>query len=118
MFPSCNIALIDNDCVPLALFEVADLIKICQQLPDWRTILEGSNGTPPKIGMILVTEPHFEHNAGLVISPASELLPPDMEATPDSLSQQQSSLLAEFLATSCPQDNPTTAATIVQLGLS
>ena len=28
MFPSCHIALIDNDCVPLALFEMQDLLKL------------------------------------------------------------------------------------------
>ena len=32
MFPSCHIALIDNDCVPLALFEMQDLLKLSHRV--------------------------------------------------------------------------------------
>ena len=89
LFPSCHIALIDNDCVPLSLFEVTDLIKLSQQLPEWRNLIEGHDDSPIQIGMLLVTEPHFEHNAGLVISPASDLFAPDLNAPVTKLSEQQ-----------------------------
>ena len=103
LFPACHIALIDNDCVPLSLFEIADLLKLSQQLPEWRTLLEGDDDSPIQIGMLLVTEPHFEHNAGLVISPASDLYAPDLNAPVDKISEQFLACLAEFLNTSKPQ---------------
>ena len=111
LFPACHIALIDNDCVPLSLFEIADLLKLSQQLPEWRTLLEGDDDSPIQIGMLLVTEPHFEHNAGLVISPASDLYAPDLNAPVDKISEQFLACLAHFLNTSKPPSNPTTAAT-------
>ena len=111
LFPSCHIALIDNDCVPLSLFEITDLLKLSQQLPEWRTLIEGDDDSPIQIGMLLVTEPHFEHNAGLVISPASDLLAPDLNAPVHKLSEQFLACLAEFLNTSQPPSNPTAAAT-------
>ena len=111
LFPACHLALIDNDCVPLALFEVIDLIKLSQQLPDWRTLIEGHDDSPPQIGMLLVTEPHFERNAGLVISPASDLFAPDLSAPIAKLSEQFQACLVDFLNTSQPPSNPTAAAT-------
>ena len=111
LFPSCHIALIDNDCIPLSLFEITDLLKLSQQLPEWRTLIEGDDDSPIQIGMLLVTEPHFEHNAGLVISPASDLFAPDLSAPVDKLSEQFLACLAEFLNTSQPPSNPTAAAT-------
>ena len=48
LFPACHIALIDNDCVPLSLFEIADLLKLSQQLPEWRTPLEEMMALPSK----------------------------------------------------------------------
>ena len=103
LFPACHIALIDNDCVPLSLFEIADLLKLSQQLPEWRTLLEGDDDSPIQIGMLLVTEPHFEHNAGLVISPASDLYAPDLNAPVDKLSEQFLACLTEFLNTALPR---------------
>ena len=88
MFPSCHIALIDNDCVPLALFEMQDLLNFSQQLPEWHTLLEETPEIPPQIGMILVTEPHFEHNAGLVISPASGRIAPNLTLPVEQISDQ------------------------------
>ena len=111
MFPSCHIALIDNDCVPLALFEVQDLLNFSQQLPEWHTLLEETPEIPPQIGMILVTEPHFEHNAGLVISPASGRIAPNLTLPVEQISDQFQTCLADFLASSTPPTNPTEAAT-------
>ena len=111
MFPSCHIALIDNDCVPLALFEMQDLLKLSQQLPEWRSLLEDAPELPPQIGMILVTEPHFEHNAGLVISPASERMAPDLTLPVEQLNDHFQACLADFLSSSKPPTDPTEAAT-------
>ena len=111
MFPSCHIALIDNDCVPLALFEIQDLLNLSQQLPEWHSLLEETPETPPQIGMILVTEPHFEHNAGLVISPASGRIAPNLTLPVEQISEQFQTCLTEFLASSTPPTNPTEAAT-------
>ena len=111
MFPSCHIALIDNDCVPLALFEIQDLLNLSQQLPEWHSLLEETPETPPQIGMILVTEPHFEHNAGLVISPASGRIAPNLTLPVEQISEQFQTCLTEFLASSTPPNNPTEAAT-------
>ena len=111
MFPSCHIALIDNDCVPLALFEMQDLLKLSQQLPEWRSLLEDSPELPPQIGMILVTEPHFEHNAGLVISPASERMAPDLTLPVEQLNDHFQACLTDFLSSSKPPTDPTEAAT-------
>ena len=111
MFPSCHIALIDNDCVPLALFEMQDLLKLSQQLPEWRSLLEETPEIPPQIGMILVTEPHFEHNAGLVISPASERMAPELTLPVEQISDHFQACLADFLSSSKPPTDPTEAAT-------
>ena len=111
MFPSCHIALIDNDCVPLALFEMQDLLKLSQQLPEWRSLLEETPEIHPQIGMILVTEPHFEHNAGLVISPASERMAPDLTLPVEQISDHFQVCLADFLSSSKPPTDPTEAAT-------
>ena len=111
MFPSCHIALIDNDCVPLALFEMHDLLKLSQQLPEWRSLLEDAPDPPPQTGMILVTEPHFEHNAGLVISPASERMAPDFTLPVEQLNDHFQACLTNFLSSSKPPTDPTEAAT-------
>ena len=111
MFPSCHIALIDNDCVPLALFEMQDLLKLSQQLPEWRSLLDETPEILPQIGMILVTEPHFEHNAGLVISPASERMAPDLTLPVEQISDHFQVCLADFLSSSKPPTDPTEAAT-------
>ena len=110
MFPSCHIALIDNDCVPLALFEIQDLLKLSQQLPEWRSLLEETPEIHPQIGMILVTEPHFEHNAGLVISPASERMAPDLTLPVEQISDHFQVCLTDFLSSSKPPTDPTEAA--------
>ena len=111
MFPSCHIALIDNDCVPLALFEIQELLKLSQQLPEWRSLLEAAPELPSQIGMILVTEPHFEHNAGLVISPASDRMAPDLTLPVEQLNDNFQACLTNFLSSSKPPTDPTEAAT-------
>ena len=114
--PSCHIALIDNDyCVPLALFEMQDLLKLSQQLPEWCALLEEAPETHPQMGMILVTEPHFEHNAGLVISPASERMAPDLTLPVEQISDHFQVCLADFLSSSKPPTNPTEAGTQIRL---
>ena len=105
LFPACNIILIDNDSVPLTLFKVSNLIKLRKQLPHWHHLITEQEQEDSTIGMILVTEPHFEHNAGLVVSPAGQHAPPNLQLPPDQLN------LTTFLDSSSPPTNPTTAAT-------
>ena len=88
-----------------------DLLKLSQQLPEWRSLLEDAPELPPQIGMILVTEPHFEHNAGLVISPASERMAPDLTLPVEQLNDHFQACLTNFLSSSKPPTDPTEAAT-------
>ena len=103
LYPNIHFALIDNDCLPLTLFEITEL----WQLADPRvlplgtkvtnvettsrdgepTVTEGTThphkrarrdpcpGTLPPQGVILFTEPHSELNAGLVVVCASRHQP-------------------------------------------
>ena len=71
LYPAQHFALIDNDCVPVTLFEVQDLLQLAHQQHQWtdligcaRPVSRSSSG----IGMLLFTEAHLEYNAGLVIS--------------------------------------------------
>ena len=70
LYPKPTICLIDNDCVPTALFEMRELDCLLLPLPTPYTLLHG--GVPNAPGMILVTEQHFELNAGMVIVAPSE----------------------------------------------
>ena len=66
-----HFALIDNDCVPVTLFEVQDLIELAHQQLQWVDLLgrtRSESHTYRGIGMLLFTEAHLEYNAGLVIS--------------------------------------------------
>ena len=70
LYPKPTICLIDNDCVPTALFEMRELDCLLLPLPTPYTLLQG--GVPNAPSMILVTEQHFELNAGMVIVAPSD----------------------------------------------
>ena len=64
-------ALIDNDCVPVTLFEVQDLLQLAHQQHQWVDLIgraRSESSSCAGIGMLLFTEAHLEYNAGLVIS--------------------------------------------------
>ena len=71
LYPAQHFALIDNDCVPVTLFEVKDLLQLAHQQRRWADLIgyARSESSPSAgIGMLLFTEAHLEYNAGLVIS--------------------------------------------------
>ena len=71
LYPAQHFALIDNDCVPVTLFEVKDLLQLAHQQHQWADLIgyARSESSPSAgIGMLLFTEAHLEYNAGLVIS--------------------------------------------------
>ena len=71
LYPAQHFALIDNDCVPVTLFEVQDLLQLAHQQHRWADLIghSRSESSPSAgIGMLLFTEAHLEYNAGLVVS--------------------------------------------------
>ena len=70
MFPMVNFALIDSDCVPTSLFEIAELINLMTDKVSRAEALQHStmasdSQCPPAV--LLATEAKAELNAGLVI---------------------------------------------------
>ena len=126
LYPKPTICLIDNDCVPTALFEMRELDYLLLPLPTPYALLHG--GVPNAPGMILVTEQHFELNAGMVIVAPSEHISPltaDLWRQYDlalmgptggtmGLSRHLADLLLssriQLLGSTCPPANPTQAA--------
>ena len=87
LYPKQHFALIDNDCVPVTLFEVQDLLELAHQQLQWvdlvghaRTESDPCRG----IGMLLFTEVHLEYNAGLVISIGSSHRNSPLDRKPNS----------------------------------
>ena len=71
LYPAQLFALIDNDCVPVTLFEVQDLLQLAHQQHQWVDLIgraRSESSSCAGIGMLLFTEAHLEYNAGLVIS--------------------------------------------------
>ena len=71
LYPAQHFALIDNDCVPVTLFEVQDLLQLAHQQHQWVDLLgraRSESSSCAGIGVLLFTEAHLEYNAGLVIS--------------------------------------------------
>ena len=63
-----SFALIDNDCVPVTLFEAQDLIELAHRQHQWVDLIgrvRSESHTSRGIGMLLFTEAHLEYNAGL-----------------------------------------------------
>ena len=88
VYPTVNFALIDSDCVPTALFEVAELvILMTDEVTRKRTMqhhtMANSAHSPPAV--LLMTEARAELNAGLIIvtshAPAQT---EDIDMEPDS----------------------------------
>ena len=70
MFPTVNFALIDSDCVPTSLFEVAELVNLMTDKSSRAAAMQhntmaSSNQCPPAV--LLATEAKAELNAGLII---------------------------------------------------
>ena len=70
VYPTVNFALMDTDCVPTALFEVAELVnlmtdKVTREKAMQHQTMASSHQCPPAV--LLMTEAKAEINAGLII---------------------------------------------------
>ena len=70
VYPTINFALIDSDCVPTALFEIADLVTLMTDQASRKEAMQSytmasAHDCPPAV--LLMTESRAELNAGLVI---------------------------------------------------
>ena len=68
--PTVNFALIDSDCVPTSLFEIAELVQLMTDDHDRKEAMHhytmaSSTANPPAV--LLMTEARAELNAGLII---------------------------------------------------
>ena len=115
LFPQVHVGLVDNDCVPVTLFEVQDLIALAESQFQWPQ-LTGFRADPDlaqnKTGMLLFTEAHLEYNAGLVISVGSPNRPSPVEATStaESLAEELEDYRQQLLAMAAPPECPIEAS--------
>ena len=115
LFPKVHFGLIDNDCVPVTLFEVQDLVALAESQFRWPDV--AGHYTDPdlarsKLGMLLFTEAHLEYNAGLVISIGSTGRPSPVEttSTADCLAEELADYRHQLLAMATPPECPTDAS--------
>ena len=115
LFPKVHFGLVDNDCVPVTLFEVQDLMALAESQFRWPD-LTGYRADPDlaksKPGMLLFTEAHLEYNAGLVISIGSPNRPSPIEATStaENLAEELEDYRQQLLAMAAPPECPTEAS--------
>ena len=115
LFPQVHFGLVDNDCVPVTLFEVKDLVELARHGFCWSDIVghpmcpEGEEKFP---GMLLFTEAHLEYNAGLVVSLSSPHRPSPVTAssTPLGLAKELADYRQQLLAMAVPPECPTRAS--------
>ena len=115
LFPKVHFGLIDNDSVPVTLFEVQDLIALAENQFKWPDLI-GYRADPDlarsKPGTLLFTEAHLEYNAGLVISIGSPNRPSPIESTStaEDLAEELEDYRQQLLAMAAPQECPTEAS--------
>ena len=115
LFPQVHFGLIDNDCVPVTLFEVQDLVELARH-QFCRTDIVGHpkcpDGEEKFPGMLLFTEAHLEYNAGLVVSLSSPNRPSPVTAssTPLGLANELADCRQQLLAMAVPPECPTEAS--------
>ena len=112
LFPTVHLGLIDNDCVPVTLFEVPELVALAKNQFHWSDLVGhqgNANAEDNKVGMLLFTEAHLEYNAGLVISIGSTTRPSPVTgtSTPTSLSEELEDYRQQLLAMATPPEHPT-----------
>ena len=94
LYPQQHFGLVDNDCVPVTLFEMPDLIALATSQMQWTDLVGIAPDDPKhtdKVGLLLVTEAHLEYNAGLVISIGSQ-------GRPSPVARYSTEILADELA--------------------
>ena len=115
LYRKVHFGLVDNDCVPVTLFEVKDLIALAESQFRWPDLV-GHRADPDlansKVGMLLFTEAHLEYNAGLVISIGSTNRPSpvDAAATAENLAEELEDYRQQLLAMAAPPECPTDAS--------
>ena len=115
LYPKVHFGLFDNDCVPVTLFEMKDLVALAESQFRWPDLV--GHGADPdldtsKVGMLLFTEAHLEYNAGLVISIGSTNRPSPIEATAtaENLAEELEDYRQQLLAMAAPPECPTDAS--------
>ena len=111
LYPAQHFALIDNDCVPVTLFEVQDLLQLAHQQRQWVDLLgrgRSESSSCAGIGMLLFTEAHLEYNAGLVISIGnrSKHSPLEHDATASTLAKNLQAGRLALVSRARPPVNP------------
>ena len=112
MYPQQHFGLVDNDCVPVTLFEVPDLVALATSQMQWTDLVGKAPYDPKhndKVGLLLVTEAHLEHNAGLVISIGSRCRPSPItrQSNAEVLAEELADHRFQLLAMARPPTNPT-----------
>ena len=112
MYPQQHFGLVDNDCVPVTLFEVPDLVALATSQMQWIDLVGLAPDDPKhndKVGLLLVTEAHLEYNAGLVISIGSRGRPSPItsQSSADVLAEELADYRLQLLAMARPPINPT-----------
>ena len=111
LYPAQHFALIDNDCVPVTLFEVQDLLQLAHQQHQWVDLLgraRSESSSCAGIGMLLFTEAHLEYNAGLVVSIGnrSKHSPLELDATASTLAKSLQAGRLALVSRARPPVNP------------
>ena len=111
LYPAQHFALIDNDCVPVTLFEVQDLLQLAHQQHQWVDLLgraRSESSSCAGIGMLLFTEAHLEYNAGLVVSIGnrSKHSPLEHDATASTLAKSLQAGRLALVSRARPPVNP------------
>ena len=115
LYPAQHFALIDNDCVPVTLFEVQDLLQLAHQQHQWVDLIgcvRSESSSCAGIGMLLFTEAHLEYNAGLVISIGnrSKHSPLEYETTAAALAKSLQECRLALVSRARPPVNPSDTA--------
>ena len=122
LYPAQHFALIDNDCVPVTLFEVQDLLQLAHQQHQWVDLIgcvRSESSSCAGIGMLLFTEAHLEYNAGLVISIGnrSKHSPLEYDTTASALAKSLQESRLALVSRARPPVNPSDTATAGEGGL-
>ena len=121
LYPAQHFALIDNDCVPITLFEVQDLLQLAHQQHQWVDLIgcvRSESSSCAGIGMLLFTEAHLEYNAGLVISIGnrSKHSPLEYDTTAATLAKNLQAGRLALVSRARPPANPSDTAISGTLG--
>ena len=111
LYPAQHFALIDNDCVPVTLFEVQDLLQLAHQQHQWVDLIgraRSESSSCAGIGTLLFAEAHLEYNAGLVISIGnrSKHSPLEQDSTASTLAKNLQAGRLALVSRARPPVNP------------